>query len=201
MFIFRNRLNQLNKDLFGGGIYQAKKLVPDYERVIMPDLTLPKIKRFRISSNNPLGYIINQNQPMIMKSQTQKQNISPPQNIQPEPEEYSQKISEGLNQELEVGETNDNIIQEQVPENQQIQEELQEKKYKITDLGENNVLLPPGYSTDDEGEYKLINLINEPKENYKFATDSEYSKVYKRIVSHITINKYNSYRVKMIYKY
>ena len=78
MFIFRNRLNQLNKDLFGGGIYQAKKLVPDYERVIMPDLTLPKIKRFRISSNNPLGYIINQNQPMIMKSQTQKQNIPPP---------------------------------------------------------------------------------------------------------------------------
>ena len=201
MFIFRNRLNQLNKDLFGGGIYQAKKLVPDYERVIMPDLTLPKIKRFRISSNNPLGYIINQNQPMIMKSQTQKQNIPPPQNIQPEPEEYSQKISEGLNQELEVEETNDNIMQEQVPENQQIQEELQEKKYKITDLGENNVLLPPGYSTDDEGEYKLINLINEPKENYKFATDSEYSKVYKRIVSHININKYNSYRVKMIYKY
>jgi hypothetical protein len=91
----------------------------------MPDLTLPKIKRFRISSNNPLGYIINQNQPMIMKSQTQKQNIPPPQNIQPEPEEYSQKISEGLNQELEVEETNDNIIQEQVPENQQIQEELQ----------------------------------------------------------------------------
>ena len=201
MFIFRNRLNQLNKDLFGGGIYQPKKLVPDYERVIMPDPSLPKIKRFRISSNNPLGYIINQNQPMIMKSQTQKQNIPPPQNIQPEPEEYSQKISEGLNQEVEVEETNDNIMQEQVPENQQIQEELQEKKYKITDLGENNVLLPPGYSTDDEGEYKLINLINEPKENYKFATDSEYSKVYKRIVSHITINKYNSYRVKMIYKY
>ena len=171
MFIFRNRLNQLKKDLFGGGIYQAKKLVPDYERVIMPDLSLPKIKRFRISSNNPLGYIINQNQPMIMKSQTQKQNIPPPQNIQPEPEEYSQKISEGLNQELEVEETNDNIMQEQVPENQQIQEELQEKKYKITDLGENNVLLPPGYSTDDEGEYKLINLINEPKENYKFASN------------------------------
>ena len=183
MFIFRNRLNQLNKDLFGGGIYQAKKLVPDYERVIMPDLTLPKIKRFRISSNNPLGYIINQNQPMIMKSQTQKQNIPPPQNIQPEPEEYSQKISEGKSQEVE--EINHNIIQEQISEKQQIQEELQEKKYKITDLGENNVLLPPGYSTDDEGEYKLINLINEPKEHYKFATDSEYSKVYKRIVSHI----------------
>ena len=185
MFIFRNRLNQLNKDLFGGGIYQSKKLVPDYERVIMPDPSLPKIKRFRISSNNPLGYIMNQNQPMIRRSQTQtqKQNIPPPQNIQPEPEEYSQKISEGKSQEVE--EINHNIIQEQISEKQQIQEELQEKKYKITDLGENNVLLPPGYSTDDEGEYKLINLINEPKEHYKFATESEYSKVYKRIVSHI----------------
>lgn len=59
--------------------------------------------------------------------------------------------------------------------------------YTLTELGENNVLLPPGYSTDDEGEYKLINLINEPKENYKFATDSDYSKVYKRIVSYIFI--------------
>ena len=185
MFIYRNRLNQLNKDLFGGGINQSKKLVPDYERVIMPDPSLPKIKRFRISSNNPLGYIMNQNQPIIRRSQTQiqKQNIPPPQNIQPEPEEYSQKISEGKSQEVE--EINDNIIQEQISEKQQIQEELQEKKYKINDLGENNVLLPPGYSTDDEGEYKLINLINEPKEHYKFATESEYSKVYKRIVSHI----------------
>jgi hypothetical protein len=185
MFIYRNRLNQLNKDLFGGGINQSKKLVPDYERVIMPDPSLPKIKRFRISSNNPLGYIMNQNQPIIRRSQTQiqKQNIPPPQNIQPEPEEYSQKISEGKSQEVE--EINHNIIQEQISEKQQIQEELQEKKYKITDLGENNVLLPPGYSTDDEGEYKLINLINEPKEHYKFATESEYSKVYKRIVSHI----------------
>ena len=185
MFIYRNRLNQLNKDLFGGGINQSKKLVPDYERVIMPDPSLPKIKRFRISSNNPLGYIMNQNQPIIRRSQTQiqKQNIPPPQNIQPEPEEYSQKISEGKSQEVE--EINHNIIQEQISEKQQIQEELQEKKYKIIDLGENNVLLPPGYSTDDEGEYKLINLINEPKEHYKFATESEYSKVYKRIVSHI----------------
>ena len=184
MFIYRSRLDQLNKDLFGGGIYQSKKLVPDYERVIMPDPSLPKIKRFKISSNNPLGYIINQNQPIMMKSQIQKQNIPPPQDIQPEPEEeYSKNIDEGLNQGVE--EINDNIIQEQISEKQQIQEELQEKKYKINDLGENNVLLPPGYSTDDEGEYKLINLINEPKEHYKFATDSEYSKVYKRIVSHV----------------
>ena len=184
MFIYRNTLNQLNKDLFGGGVYQTKKLAPDYERIIMPDPSLPKIKRYKILSNNPLSYIMNQNQPIIIKSQTQKPNIPPPQNIQPEPELFSQKMSNELNQEEEI---NDNIIQEHISENQQIQEEPQEKKYKITELGENNVLLPPGYSTDDEGEYKLINLINEPKEKYKFATDSDYSKVYKRIVSYIFI--------------
>ena len=55
-----------------------------------------------------------------------------------------------------------------------------EKKYKITDLGENNILLPPGYSTDDELEYNVINLINEPKENYILATESNKAKIYKR---------------------
>ena len=57
------------------------------------------------------------------------------------------------------------------------------KKYAIKDLGENNVELPPNYSTDIEGEYELINLINEPKENYKLAATSKYCKVYKRKVS------------------
>ena len=152
----------------------------------MPDPSLPKIKRFKISSNNPLGYLMNINQPLVISSQIQKQNIPPPpQSIKQEPEIYSQKESDRLNPEEE--EINDNIVQDHISENQQIQEVPQEKKYKITELGENNVLLPPGYSTDDEGEYKLINLINEPKENYKFATDSEYSKVYKRKVSYIFI--------------
>ena len=57
------------------------------------------------------------------------------------------------------------------------------KKYVITDLGENNVELPPNYSTDNEGEYKLINLINEPKEKYIFAAECKYGKIYKREVS------------------
>jgi len=47
------------------------------------------------------------------------------------------------------------------------------KKYVITDLGENNIQLPPGYSTDDEFEYKLINLINEPKEKFELAIESK----------------------------
>ena len=57
------------------------------------------------------------------------------------------------------------------------------KKYVIKYLGENNVELPTNYSTDIEGEYKLINLINEPKENYKLAATNEYAKIYKRKVN------------------
>jgi hypothetical protein len=57
------------------------------------------------------------------------------------------------------------------------------KKYVITDLGENNVLLPPNYSTDNEGEYKLVNLINESKDKYILAGETKYAKIYKREVS------------------
>ena len=64
-----------------------------------------------------------------------------------------------------------------------MQAESGTKKYVITDLGENNVLLPPNYSTDNEGEYKLINLINESKDKYIFAGETKYAKIYKREVS------------------
>lgn len=60
---------------------------------------------------------------------------------------------------------------------------MEAKKYAITDLGENNVELPPNYSTDVEGEYKLINLINEPKEKCTLAAECKYAKIYKREVS------------------
>ena len=69
MYIDRNRLNQLNKDIFGGGIIQTKKLVPDYKRMVMPDPSLPKIKRFNIRSNNPLGYLMNSSNQMPIQSQ------------------------------------------------------------------------------------------------------------------------------------
>ena len=184
MFIDRNRLIQLNKDLFGGGINQTKKLTPDYGRVVMPDPSLPKIKRFNIRSNNPLGYLMNMNQQMPMQSQIQ-QNIPSQKDIveQPEQELISQKMNE------EEEQDNNDHIQE-IPEVKPPEEDIpQVKKYTITDLGENNILLPPGYSTDDEGEYKLINLINEPKEKYQLAVESKYAKIYKREVS-INLNNY-----------
>ena len=185
MFIERNRLIQLNKDIFGGGINQTKKLVPDYGRVVMPDPSLPKIKKYNIRSNNPLGYLMNMNQQMPIQSQVQNIPSSQQEVVeQPEQDLYSQNMNE---QEQIQEEENNNIIEE-VPAQPQ-EEEPQVKKYAITDLGENNVLLPPGNSTNDEGEYKLLNLINEPKEKYKLAVETEHAKIYKREVS-INLNDY-----------
>ena len=191
MFIERNRLIQLNKDIFGGGLNQTKKLDPDYGRIVMPDPSLPKIKRYNIKSNNPLGYLMNANQQMPIQSQVQdnipQQDIieQPQQDIieQPQQDLFSQKVSS----QVQAEEQNDNFGEE-VPTTVPVVEEteIEEKKYKITDLGENNILLPPGYSTDDELEYKVINLINEPKENYKLTTESNMAKIYKREVSKIT---------------
>ena len=88
-----------------------------------------------------------------------------------------------------------------------MEQEPETKKFVFNNLGENIVLLPPGYSTDDEGEYKLINLINEPKENYKLAVDSKYAQIYKREVSKILFNiKINLFylnlnREKIMFKY
>jgi hypothetical protein len=157
----------------------------------MPDPSLPKIKRYNIKSNNPLGYLMNANQQMPIQSQVQdnipQQDIieQPQQDIieQPQQDLFSQKVSS----QVQAEEQNDNFGEE-VPTTVPVVEEteIEEKKYKITDLGENNILLPPGYSTDDELEYKVINLINEPKENYKLATESNMAKIYKREVSIIT---------------
>ena len=61
------------------------------------------------------------------------------------------------------------------------------KKYAITDLGENIVDLPPNYSTDDELEFKVLNLLNEPRQNYKLACENERVQVYKKKVSNIQI--------------
>jgi len=188
MFIERNQLNQLNKDLFGGGIYQTKKLIPDYERVVMPDPSLPKIKRFNISSNNPLGYLMNANSqyanqpPMV----SQIQESVPPQEIVEQPEQqpaqdlYSNNVNE---QEMEPQPQpqEEEMIPQEVPAVAPIETEIEDKQYKITDLGENNILLPAGYSTDDEIEYKLINLINEPRENFSLVVDSKEAKVYKKV--------------------
>ena len=45
--------------------------------------------------------------------------------------------------------------------------------------------LPEKYSTDDEDEFKFINLINETNENYELAYDSKEAKIYVKIVSNM----------------
>ena len=150
----------------------------------MPDPSLPKIKRFNIRSNNPLGYLMNSSNQMPIQSQMppniQTQEIVEQQ--MPEQDIISQNISGQPNEEeMNINQN----IQEQVPVSQMVEEEPVVKKYALTDYGENNVLLPPGYSTDDELEFKLLNIINEPISKYTLAKESsKYGiKVYERSVS------------------
>ena len=204
MFIESNRLNQLNKNIFGHGILQMKKLTPDSGRMVMPDPSLPKIKRYNIKSNNPLNYLLNASaQPQQPRQVPTQQEIQlPPESqeniLQPQEDLYSQK-SPQQNQEIKEEEK----IQEPEtqPEPEPVVAEPTTKKFVVTNLGENNILLPPNYSTDDELEFKVINLLNEPKENFKFACENEYAKVYKRKVSFIFLLLLIFYREKMIFNY
>ena len=188
MFIDGTRLNQLNKNIFGHGISQTKKLIPDSGRMVMPDPSLPKIKRYNIKSNTPLNYLLNTAlQSQVPQQVTNPQEIqAPPESqeipIQKEQDLYSQK---SINTPKEQEQSGVPIV-ETNPEPEQVAEpEPATKKYVVTNLGENNILLPPNYSTDDELEFKVINLINEPIDNFKFACDNKYVKVYKRKVSYI----------------
>ena len=202
MFIESNRLNQLNKNIFGHGILEMKKLTPDSGRIVMPDPSLPRIKRYKIKSNNPLNYLL------MTNVQPQNQLITQtPQEVQPLPEQQ-ENMEVNLNpQEVELysqKEETQGIKEESIAEPVPIPVVVPEtKKFAITDLGENNIMLPPNYGTDDELEYKLINLINEPKENYTFACENQYAKVYKKKVRKIFMKYINIfiYRVKTMFNF
>jgi len=62
-------------------------------------------------------------------------------------------------------------------------EEPPSKKYKVTNLGRNVANLDENYSTDDEDEYKFIQLINESNDDYEKVVDSKTIKVFAKIVS------------------
>ena len=62
-------------------------------------------------------------------------------------------------------------------------EEPPSKKYKVTNLGRNVTNLDENYSTDDEDEYKFIQLINESNDDYEKVVDSKTIKVFAKIVS------------------
>ena len=87
---------------------------------------------------------------------------------------------------IEKENNNANIINENENLNQnEISNKIEEftKKYKITNLGGNLMNLPENYSTDDEDEYKFINLMNESNDSYELAVDSKIIKVYAKVVS------------------
>ena len=149
----------------------------------------------KVSENNLLNYLLSANANVQPQSQIQPQpqqlipiqnseeiqDIQQPQeNINQQEELYSQKNSEKQNQE---------INEEPVPQPQPEPEVVAptNKKYAITDLGENIVDLPHNYSTDDELEFKVLNLLNEPRQNYKLACENERVQVYKKKVSNIQI--------------
>ena len=192
MFIEKNRLIQLNKDIFGKGICQPKKLTPDYGRIVMPDPSLPRIKKYNIVSNNPLGYLINGAPEMNMQSQIQPNNfnVSQPMNIPEQQENDINSQSNGISENNNNNEINnyESNIKESIPGAQILEEdEPQEKKFTITNLGENNVILPPAYSTNDEKQYQLINLLNEPKGNFQLYSQDGTAEIYKREVSLIIL--------------
>ena len=70
-----------------------------------------------------------------------------------------------------------------IEEKSEVKEEEPSKKYKVTNLGQNLMKLPENYSTDDEDEFKFINLMNEPNDSYDLAVDSKKIKVWAKIVS------------------
>ena len=96
-------------------------------------------------------------------------------------ENYNFQYSNNLkDKETEGG--RENIIQNSEDEIKNIIEETS-KRYKITDFGENFMNLPENYSTDDEDEYKFINIINEQNDSYELVVNTEIIKVYAKIVS------------------
>ena len=123
---------------------------------------------------------------MPIQPQIQEQENIPPQEISQQPEQ--DLLSQKLDVQPQEEEINNNNEEQEVPP---VEQEPETKKFSFNDLGENIVLIPPGYSTDDEGEYKLINLLNEPKEKYKLAVESKYAQIYKREVSKILIFNIN----------
>ena len=143
---------------------------------------------FTISANPisnsamPIGIPIGMNMNM---SQNEPPMIS--QNINEPP-----KLVEEINTDII---TNEDIQQKEEPEIEEIQnppnnEEVEEAveppqpagKYQITEFN-GPVKLPPGYSTDDEDEYKAVQMLNTDLSTWKKQIDKNnitvYNKLYK----------------------
>ena len=216
MFIDRAILNQLNKDIFGGGLIQTKKIRPDYGKLVMPDPRLPRIRRFQFTSNNPLGtlqgvmtgsmvagpQIPMPQEPITQPMEMQQESLAQPQNIEQETELTGHPMS--LHSEKVEPEPIIETPEQPIPAVPAPAETPtpppQAGAYSIKGPGDGTVKVPPGYSSDDEGEIKLIDLLNEELSNFELAIDKSSFKVYKRQVCYFYFyNIKNIYREKEIH--
>jgi hypothetical protein len=100
------------------------------------------------------------------------------------------KSNENFNEEINTSSLNkfNNIILEnEIPMNNEEPMKIVEKKYKLKSNSNDIIKIPENYSTDDEDEYKLVSILNEPlDDNWKLAIDDKKNniKVYKKEVSY-----------------
>ena len=96
------------------------------------------------------------------------------------------KSNEIFNEEINTSSLNkfNNIILEnEIPMNNEEPMKIIEKKYKLKSNSNDIIKIPENYSTDDEDEYKLVSILNEPlDDNWKLAIDDKKNniKVYKK---------------------
>lgn len=217
MFIDRSFLNQLNKDIFGGGLIQTKKLRPDYGKLIMPDPRLPKVKRFQFVSNNPLetlsgvmtGSMIAG--PQMAQSQLPMQNLAQTQYLPPQaggsqmgapmeppmgpPMEQEIPLDQPGVIEPSVAQVVAPPVESAVPPETAAPPEAEPTPsppatsgaFSITDLGDNTIKVPVGYGTDDKNEFTIINMMNSPTSEFELAIEENGTSVYKKPVSYIFI--------------
>ena len=134
---------------------------------------------------NMIKYDFNNKDNQTLIDDSKKDNIDKifsQSNISKENETNAEKDNNHNIDNIDNMDNNDNIINEDNKISNKIEEETS-KKYKITFFGENVMNLPTNYSTDNEDEYKFINYLNEPNDNYELVVNSKKTKVYAKIVS------------------
>jgi hypothetical protein len=160
---FNFNIENLNKDLFQNS-FKMSPLKDDFVQMKNYD----EIK-FNIKENNF--------DDQINKKPTIYEDVNP---------QLNNNIinDESLNTNNNNNNNNNNNINENKNNKINEEEQIKEKKYKIKTDSNSIIKLPPNYSTDDEDEYKLINIFNEPLENgWEEATKNKNCTVYKKTIA------------------
>ena len=160
--------NDLNKDLFHTS-FEIKPLNGDL---------------FQLKNYDEINFIIDNN-----NNDNLERNVNKKPTLYEDANQFPQQLNNNsINNEIIQNNSNEqnlnnnnNIIDDNNNNKNDI--ETKEKKYKIITDSNSIIKLPPNYSTDDEDEYKIINIFNEPLENdWKEATKSKHCTVYKKTI-------------------